>query len=52
MSKACYNCPHTIEDCDRPHCIHADGVPRSVVVVNRELPGPGIQVNTYLQMNI
>ncbi|XP_026470768.1 laccase-2-like [Ctenocephalides felis] len=44
MSKACFDCPHNIQDCDRPHCVHADGVPRGVVVVNRQLPGPSIQV--------
>lgn len=46
MSKACYDCPHSIEDCDRHHCISADGVERGVVVVNRQLPGPSIQVNS------
>ncbi|KAI4484871.1 hypothetical protein M0802_012999 [Mischocyttarus mexicanus] len=44
MSKACYNCPFNLTDCFRPHCIPADGVKRSVLVVNRQLPGPSIQV--------
>lgn len=44
MSKACYNCPHNQEDCNRHHCIAADGVERGVVAINRQLPGPSIQV--------
>lgn len=44
MSKACYNCPSNITDCYRPHCIVADGMKRSIVVVNRMLPGPSIEV--------
>lgn len=49
MSKACYDCPHSIEDCDRHHCIPADGVERGVVVINRQLPGPSIQVRLLLK---
>lgn len=50
MSKACFDCPHTAEDCDKHHCIPADGVERGVVVINRQLPGPSIQVNDkYLE---
>lgn len=44
MSKACYDCPVNFEDCYRPECIIADGQPRSVVVVNRQLPGPAIEI--------
>lgn len=44
MSKACYNCPSNITDCYRPDCVPADGVQRPVIVVNRSLPGPSIQV--------
>ncbi|XP_014604884.1 PREDICTED: L-ascorbate oxidase-like isoform X2 [Polistes canadensis] len=44
MSKACYNCPLNSTDCFRPHCIPADGIKRSILVVNRQLPGPSIQV--------
>ncbi|XP_050459859.1 uncharacterized protein LOC126855865 isoform X3 [Cataglyphis hispanica] len=44
MSKACYDCPFNITDCFRPHCIPADGVKRSLLVVNRQLPGPPIEV--------
>lgn len=47
MSKACYDCPVNFEDCYRPECIIADGQPRSVVVVNRQLPGPAIEVCDY-----
>lgn len=31
-------------DCNRPHCIAADGVRRTVLVVNRMMPGPTIEV--------
>ncbi|KAJ8669742.1 hypothetical protein QAD02_001001 [Eretmocerus hayati] len=44
MSKACYGCPKNITDCFRPHCIPADGMRRSLVVVNRQMPGPSIEV--------
>lgn len=45
MSKACYECPHMAEDCDREHCIPGDGRKRPVLVVNRQMPGPSIEVN-------
>jgi len=35
LGKACYDCPRNATDCDRPHCISADGVEKGVVVVNR-----------------
>ncbi|XP_025992935.1 laccase-1 isoform X1 [Solenopsis invicta] len=44
MSKACYDCPFNITDCFRPHCIPADGMKRSLMIVNRQLPGPPIEV--------
>ncbi|XP_033225671.1 laccase-1 [Belonocnema kinseyi] len=44
MSKACYNCPRNMTDCYRPHCITADGVERPIVVVNRQMPGPSLEV--------
>ncbi|XP_011645340.1 laccase-1-like isoform X2 [Pogonomyrmex barbatus] len=44
MSKACYDCPFNITDCFRPHCIPADGMKRSLMVVNRQMPGPSIEV--------
>ncbi|XP_076296818.1 uncharacterized protein LOC143217023 [Lasioglossum baleicum] len=44
MSKACYDCPFNITDCFRMHCIPADGIGRSILVVNRQLPGPHIEV--------
>lgn len=45
MSKACYNCPNNITDCFRPHCIPTDGIKRPISVINRQLPGPSIEVN-------
>ncbi|KAJ6648616.1 G-protein coupled receptor Mth2, partial [Pseudolycoriella hygida] len=44
LSKACYNCPFNETDCDRPHCIYGDGVRRSIMTINRMMPGPPIQV--------
>lgn len=44
MSKACYDCPFNITDCFRPHCIPTDGMKRSLLVVNRQMPGPAIEV--------
>ncbi|XP_038051142.1 laccase-1-like [Patiria miniata] len=44
MSKACYDCPFNVSDCHRPHCFTLDGAPRAVAVVNRQFPGPHIQV--------
>ncbi|KAG7213871.1 hypothetical protein KM043_003079 [Ampulex compressa] len=44
MSKACYDCPSNRTDCFRPHCVPADGVGRPILVVNRQMPGPAIEV--------
>ncbi|XP_022095251.1 laccase-like [Acanthaster planci] len=44
MSTACYDCPANQTDCNRPHCIPVNGVPRTVAVVNRQFPGPSIEV--------
>ncbi|XP_072045930.1 uncharacterized protein [Amphiura filiformis] len=43
-SAACFDCPFNITDCDRPGCIPVNGVERPIIVVNRQLPGPQIQV--------
>lgn len=44
LGNACGNCPIIERDCHQPECIYADGVRRTVVVVNRMLPGPSIEV--------
>nr|XP_054770703.1 uncharacterized protein LOC129278587 [Lytechinus pictus] len=44
MSKACYDCPFNISDCLRPHCIALNGVQRPVLSINRQIPGPSIEV--------
>ena len=44
LSKACWNCPFNLTDCFRPHCVSADGHMRAVVTVNRQIPGPAIEV--------
>ncbi|CAL4147895.1 unnamed protein product [Meganyctiphanes norvegica] len=44
LSRACYDCPRNPADCSRPECVAADGVRRLITVVNKQLPGPTIQV--------
>ena len=44
LSKACFNCPLNMSDCSRPDCNPVDGVERSMITVNRELPGTPIVV--------
>jgi hypothetical protein len=46
MSKACYDCPLHLEDCSRKDCIVSDGVRRPIVVVNRQMPGPSVEVSS------
>lgn len=46
MSKACYNCPVHLDDCNRKDCVVGDGVRRPVVVVNRQMPGPSVEVSS------
>lgn len=52
MSKACYDCPRNLTDCNRSHCIPADGVQRTIHVVNRQMPGPSIEVSYLSRMLI
>ncbi|XP_072045967.1 uncharacterized protein [Amphiura filiformis] len=47
MSAACYDCPFNMPDCDRPGCIPINGVQRPIVTVNRQMPGPPIEVCEY-----
>ena len=35
LSKACYDCPSVLEDCDRPDCNPGDGIERGIVTINR-----------------
>jgi L-ascorbate oxidase len=44
LSRACYDCPRNVFDCYRENCIAANGLPRSIEVINRMMPGPSIQV--------
>lgn len=48
LSKACYDCPYNVTDCSRLHCIGTDGSRRSIVVINRMMPGPMIDVSAIL----
>ncbi|XP_023021671.1 uncharacterized protein [Leptinotarsa decemlineata] len=44
MGRACYDCPFNVTDCYRPGCIPAEGSKRGAVSVNRQIPGPAIEV--------
>lgn len=44
MSRACHDCPYNITDCARPDCIAADGITRRILAINKQMPGPPIQV--------
>ncbi|XP_041471333.1 laccase-1-like [Lytechinus variegatus] len=44
MSRACFDCPCNQSDCERERCVAADGFRRPIVVANRQLPGPAIEV--------
>ncbi len=52
LSKACYDCPYNQTDCERPHCVPGDGVERSIMVVNRLMPGPSIQVCAIFYLSL
>jgi len=49
MSKACYNCPLHLEDCSRKDCVVGHGVRRPIIVVNRQMPGPSVEVSLSAQ---
>lgn len=49
LSKACYNCPYNVTDCRRQHCVPADGFKRSVLAVNKQIPGPAVIVRKTKQ---
>lgn len=44
LTRACYDCPRNLTDCLRPECIFGAGERRLLTVVNRQLPGPAIEV--------
>lgn len=44
LSRACFNCPNNYTDCLRENCVLADGILKTIEVVNRLLPGPSVQV--------
>ncbi|XP_071949840.1 uncharacterized protein [Antedon mediterranea] len=44
MSKACYDCPFNITNCDLQDCVPLNGVARAIMTVNRQFPGPKIEV--------
>jgi hypothetical protein len=44
LSKACLDCPFNKTNCDRKDCVSGNGVPRTIITINRMLPGPQINV--------
>ncbi|KAI8121740.1 hypothetical protein FF38_00341 [Lucilia cuprina] len=45
MGVACGKCAQGVEeDCNNPQCIVGDGVEKGVMSINRQIPGPAIQV--------
>ncbi|XP_046744679.1 laccase-2-like isoform X2 [Diprion similis] len=44
LSKSCGNCPANETACLGKHCVSVDGQRRGVLVANRQMPGPSIQV--------
>lgn len=44
MGKACFDCPYNKTHCESKHCIPGDGVERAILTVNRQMPGPSIDV--------
>lgn len=42
---ACGKCSQGVEeDCNNPQCVVGDGVEKGVMSINRQIPGPAIQV--------
>ncbi|XP_015521800.2 laccase-2 [Neodiprion lecontei] len=55
MGTACGNCSDgVLEDCYLPQCIPADGVEKGVMAINRQIPGPPINVckNDLIVVNV
>ncbi|XP_046680736.1 laccase-3-like [Homalodisca vitripennis] len=44
FARACGNCSTNFNDCNKKGCVVADGVERSILTINRRMPGPSIQV--------
>ncbi|XP_022196029.2 laccase-9 [Nilaparvata lugens] len=44
LGLACRSCPANITDCSLPGCVPANGIEKSILTVNRRLPGPSIQI--------
>ncbi|KAF4524251.1 hypothetical protein B566_EDAN008797 [Ephemera danica] len=44
MGPACRDCPTNRADCFAEKCVTADGVDRGIETVNRNMPGPAIEV--------
>lgn len=46
MFSACKNCSQGVTaDCFAKNCISADGIEKGVLSVNRQIPGPAVQVS-------
>ncbi|CAB3374790.1 Hypothetical predicted protein [Cloeon dipterum] len=40
----CGNCPFVLADCNLPGCISAGGLQRPLISINKQMPGPTVQV--------
>ena len=49
LSKACFNCPQNLTDCDREDCISGDGFKKSITVINRCNKPDVIHINLSVQ---
>ncbi|CAH1400318.1 unnamed protein product [Nezara viridula] len=41
---ACLGCPEIMENCFKYGCISANGYPRAIISINRQMPGPQIEI--------
>ena len=44
MNLDCKNCPFNLSDCFDNGCVSANGIQRAIIVANKMMPGPAIEV--------
>lgn len=49
--RPCGNCPFTPEDCNKEICVTLNGIQRTVIAVNRQVPGPKIIVSSSSEVD-
>jgi hypothetical protein len=45
--RRCSDCESNATECRERHCVQADGVQRTMLSVNKKLPGTAVQVNPF-----